>query len=107
MASKSISSGKLVLDIATNIATCVFNNGFSSILHVIDIMGMTIGRNSYNLCMEVDAERIKRAEKSLIEGARQVRIDSEVLTKEKENEDINLDGRLYGSGSADQRYMRI
>ena len=83
MAPKSISSGKIVLDIVTNIATCVFNDGFSTILHVIDTMGMKIGPNSYNLCMEVDAERIKRAEESLSEGAREARIALKALRKEK------------------------
>lgn len=101
LAPKTISSGKLILDIATNIATCVYNDGFSSIMHIIDIMGMKIGSHSYNLCLEVDAERIKQAERSLSEAAREARINLKTFRKEKEEEDVNLEGQLYGAGIAD------
>ena len=53
---------------------------------------MTIEPNSYNLCMEVDAERIKRAKQSLSERAREARIDLKALRKEKEEEGVNLEG---------------
>ena len=38
---------------------------------------------------------------SLSEGAREARIALKALRKEKEEEDVNLEGQLYGAGIAD------
>jgi len=101
LAPKSISSGKIVLDIATNIAVCVYNDGFSSIMHIMDVMGMKIGPNNYNMCLEVDAQRIKLAEQSLSEAAKEARISLKTLRKEMQEQDVHLEGQLYGAGIAD------
>lgn len=90
MAPKSTSGGKSVLDIATNIATCVFNDGFARILHIMDTMGMTSSPNS-----------IMIAERSLSEGTKQARINLKALRKAKQEDDVNLEGQLYGAGIAD------
>jgi len=50
MAPKSVSSGKVVLNIAINIAVCVYNDGLSSIMRIMEVLGMTIGLNCYNFC---------------------------------------------------------
>jgi len=50
MAPKSVSSGKVVLNIAINIAVCVYNDGLSSIMRIMEVLGMTIGPNCYNFC---------------------------------------------------------
>lgn len=61
---KTMNSCKVIVDIATSIASCVFNDGLRSILQVFDVMGMKIGPNNYNVCTEIDANRIKKAEQS-------------------------------------------
>lgn len=65
LAPKSISSGKTILDVATNIAVCVFNDGLVSIFYVIKAMNLEINPNSYEICLEIDKRRIKLAERSL------------------------------------------
>ena len=35
-------SGKVIVDIATSIASCVFNDGLRSVLHIFDVMKMKI-----------------------------------------------------------------
>lgn len=38
---------KTVLDVATDIADCVINDGFSSILQIMEVINLKIGPNSY------------------------------------------------------------
>lgn len=101
MVPKGLNSGKKIIDIGTNIATSVFNDGLISVLHIIEVMGMKIGPNSYNLCVEVDEKRIKKAEKSISDGAKQARLDLKSMRKEKEELEVDLEGQLYGAGIAD------
>ena len=101
MAPKAISSGKMILDIATNLAIGIFNDGFSSILSVFDVMDMKIGPQSYELCMKIDAERIRLAELSVSEGAKEARINLKALRKQNEEDELLLEGQLYGPGISD------
>lgn len=61
---KSIQSGKTILDIAKHISISVYNDGFASIVQILQTMGLKIGPNTYNMCCEIDAKRINKAEKS-------------------------------------------
>lgn len=101
LAPKSISSGKTILDIATNIAICVYNDGFASILHIMTALGMKIGPNSYNFCLEVDEQRIRLAERSLSEAAKESRMALTSIRKDSQEQDVHLEGQLYGAGIAD------
>ena len=49
LAPKSISCGEVTLDLGTNIAVCVYNGGLSSIMRIMDAMGIKMGSNSNNL----------------------------------------------------------
>lgn len=101
LAPKNISSGKTVLDVATEIAVCVFNDGFSSILHIMEAMDLEIGPNSYEMCMEIDKQRIKLAERSLSDRVKEARIAARSSRKEMQEQEDNLEGQLYGAGIAD------
>lgn len=100
-APKSYSSGKKILDIATNVAVCSFNDGSINILRIMKSLEMDIGVQSYNFCLETDATRIKESDRSLSDAARETR--STVRASRKENEDayLNVEGQLYGPGIAD------
>ncbi|KYQ47049.1 hypothetical protein ALC60_13939, partial [Trachymyrmex zeteki] len=87
LAPKSVSSGKNVLDIAPNISVCVYNDGFSSIMHIFHALGMKIG----------DEQRIKHAEQSLSDAAKQARIALKAHRKEELEQDVNSEGQLYGA----------
>ena len=101
LAPKNTSSGKIVLDVATEIAVCVFNDGFSSILHIMKAMNLEIGPNSYEMCMDIDKQRIKLAERSLSNRVKEARIAARSSRKEMQEQEDNLEGQLYGAGIAD------
>ncbi|XP_036148487.1 uncharacterized protein LOC118647542 [Monomorium pharaonis] len=54
MASKTTSSGKTILDIVTHIAVCVYNDGMTPIMKIMQTLGIKIGTNCYNFCTESD-----------------------------------------------------
>jgi len=101
MAPKSVSSGKRVLDIAIYIAVGIYNDGLSSIMRLMQRLGMKIGPNCYNFCVEADKRRIKFAERSLTNAAKKARLSIKSQRKEEEETSINLEGQMYGAGIAD------
>lgn len=101
MAPKSISSGKHVLDIAVYIAVSIFNDGLSSIMRLLQNLGMKIGPNCYNFCVEADERRIKFSERSLINAAKKARLSIKSFRKKEEEASIEVDGQMYGAGIAD------
>lgn len=101
MAPKSVSSGKSVLDIVTNLAVIYFNDGYNGIMQVMKVLGITIGLNCYNFCSEADAIRVKHSDNSLTEEAREARRANVSVRKDEEQENFNLEGQLYGPGIAD------
>lgn len=101
MAPKSFSSGKHVLDTAVYIAAGIYNNGLSSVMKIMEQLGLTIGPNCYNFCVEADARRIKFSEKSLTDGARETRQSLKSARKEEEDSNMDKDGQMYGAGIAD------
>jgi len=53
---KSHSSGKIILDICTYIA-CIFNDGFKSLIKIMEVMNLTTGTRSYNFAEPIDNNR--------------------------------------------------
>lgn len=101
LAPKSYSSGKKILDIATDIAVCNFNDGLISVLRIIKALEMEIGLQAYNFCIEADEKRIKYAERSISDAAKEARMALKASKKNDEEEFSNLEGQLYGAGIAD------
>jgi len=96
-----MSSGKRVLDIAVYIAIGIYNDGLSSIMRLMQRLGMKIEPNCYNFCVEADKRRIKFAERSLTNAAKKARLSIKSQRKEEEETSINLEGQMYGAGIAD------
>ncbi|XP_046142539.1 uncharacterized protein LOC123988004 [Osmia bicornis bicornis] len=101
LAPESYSSGKKVLKIATDIAVCNFNDGLTNILRIMKALKMDIGVQSYNFCLEADAERINHAERSSTDAAKVARSTLQSSRKENEEEYLNMEGQLYVPGIAD------
>ena len=97
----SRSSGKKVLNIATDIAACNFNDGLKNVLRIMQILKIEIGAQSYNFCVESDAKRIQYAERALTDAAKEARFNLPSSRKENKEEYMNTKGRLYGTGIAD------
>ncbi|XP_011135354.2 uncharacterized protein LOC105180772 [Harpegnathos saltator] len=101
MAPKSTSSGKHILNTAVYISVGIYNDGLSTIMMLMQNLGMTIGPNCYNFCVETDERRIDFSERSLSDAAKKARISLKASRKEEEEANIDLDGQMYGAGIAD------
>lgn len=101
IAPKQISSGKDIIDIATNIAVVTFNDGLRSIMNIMDVLGITVGRQCYEFCLEVDSRRIQHAEHSMSDAAKTSRRAAKSAKKEAELNEIDIEGQLYGAGIAE------
>lgn len=101
IAPKTIHSGKKVVDIASDIAACNFNDGLTSIMEIMQALKLTIGRSCFDFCHEADLNRIARAERSMTAEAKEAR--RSLLSDRKAAEDENKlqEGQLYGAGIAD------
>lgn len=74
MVPKSILSDKIVLDVPTDIAVCVYNEEFFSILHITEAMDLEIDPDRYEVGLEMDKQRIKIPERSLFKVIKEARI---------------------------------
>ncbi|CAK9803116.1 hypothetical protein ANTQUA_LOCUS3590 [Anthophora quadrimaculata] len=101
LAPKSYSSGKNVLNIATGIAVCNFNDGLTNILQIMKALEMDIGVQSYNFCLEADDKPIKHSELSLTDMAKEARSSLTVSRKENEEEYLHMKGQFCSPGITD------
>ena len=75
IAPKAISSGKSVVNIATDIAVITYNDGFRGLLDAISILQLKINSELYNFSMEVIQRRIKAANRSASKHRKSARKD--------------------------------
>ncbi|GFU18201.1 hypothetical protein TNCV_2033511 [Trichonephila clavipes] len=64
-------------------------------------VNLEIGLNSFEMCLEVDKQRIKLVERSLSNRVKEARISSRSNRKEMQDQDENPVDQLYGAGIAD------
>lgn len=67
-------------------------------MKVIETLGVTIGPNCFNFCVETDAAQIEQAERSLTDAAKEARRASSSSRKDAGDLDLLLEGQLYGAG---------
>jgi len=84
-----------------DIAVMTYNDGLSSIMGVMDCLGLVVGRNLYDFAMEADSCRIKSAERSMSDAAKATLRDSRLSRKEMDEVNMSSEGQLYGPGIAD------
>lgn len=98
---KHIFVGHETIEIATQIALAVFNEGRITILKMMEIMGCTIGRLAYAYAQKTDEERIARAEKAAQAATKEGRSLAKEAKREQEQSYIDQGLMLYGPGIAD------
>jgi len=101
IAPKMMSSGKTIVDIATDVAVITFNEGLSGLFAVYDALGLTVGPNMYEFCVGSDANRVKVAEHRMSDIAKEARRSLTSDKKKEEEENKAREGQLYGAGIAD------
>lgn len=96
IAPKTISSGKRILDIGSDIAIVLYNDGFQGLLEIMKVLKLPIGNELYNYCSEIDNCRVKAANRSSSKTRKDARQDIKSSRKEAEDQNLNLEGILYG-----------
>lgn len=100
-APKHIHAGVHIIEIATFIAVCIFNEGFIPLLKMISLMGMSIGPEAYAFAIRRDNVRIKRSEIRTSDASKEART---ARLEERNAENIFFEveeGPMYGAGIAD------
>lgn len=69
---------------AVYIAAGIYNNGLVSVMKLMKHMGLKIGTNCFNFCVEADARRFQFFERSLTDDAREARMSLKSARKEEE-----------------------
>lgn len=101
MAPKHLHSGLKTIEIAAYLAACLFNEGSSSILLIMNELDLIVGQSSFNYAQEHDSQRVawqnRRGSVDSKEGrkARKEKLEAENETYEAE------EGLQYGAGIAD------
>lgn len=92
--SENLFKRKKILDMCSDLAVCMFNDGMSSVMVVMEVLGITIGNNLFHFCVEADATRIQHSERSLTEKAKKARLALKSARK-LEEDNVNVEGQLY------------
>ncbi|RLU25695.1 hypothetical protein DMN91_002199 [Ooceraea biroi] len=101
LAPKHLNSGKNIIEIAAFIAAGIFNEGYSSLLKMMNQLEINIGPECRNFANMYDTQRISRQERrrlSSTKEARAARRLAQITTNEFHEE---AEGLLYGAGIAD------
>ena len=67
----------------------------------MQILNLIIGSISYNFCVETNKCRIRAAERVMTEEAQEARRQQTSTRKATADEYMNVEGQLYGAGTAD------
>lgn len=101
MASKNTNSSARIVKIATYLAVCLFNEGNSVLLKVMNTMGITIGRNAAQFAASSDIRRCNQADIRAQHATREARIQRRLDKNHRNDEYLVLEDYLYGPGIDD------
>lgn len=100
-APKHLHSGPRIVEIANFLAVIIFNEGFTAILKVLDILGCVIGTTSTNYAELRDSSRINRSENRVSDGAKRARIEQRAKISTQNDLQEMEEGILYAPGLGD------
>ena len=86
--------------IASYLAESIFNEGYESLLKMMNIMNIIIGPNAVALCTEVDDIRISIADARSFDASKEGRIERRVMRSDLEERFYKHEGPLYKAGIA-------
>lgn len=101
IARKTHFCGKKTIDFAAYTATSLFNDGYSSLLLMMQLMNIEIGPNAQDLCSKYDKDRIAKSDIKTYASSKQARQLLLADRKSKEEHFQLSEGDLYGPGIAD------
>ncbi|XP_044580501.1 uncharacterized protein LOC123262383 [Cotesia glomerata] len=101
MAPKHLHSGLKTIEIAAYLAACLFNEGSSSILLVMNELGLIFRNNSFNHAQQSDSQRVTRQNRrSSLDSKEARKARKEKLQAQNEAYEAE-EGLQYGAGIAD------
>ena len=98
---KFTNSGANIVELATFVATCIFNEGTKSLLHIMNELGMEIGRNCHQYTVTEDERRISQADVRAMESTKEARLarrQSQIVKETTED-------TFYGPGIDEAWYI--
>ncbi|KAL7307786.1 hypothetical protein TKK_0000111 [Trichogramma kaykai] len=101
MAPKHIFSGGVIVEIVTNIAACIFNEGFCTVLKIMDVLNLKIGVYSSTYAEKRDEQRIRLANRRSTDLSQKDRASRRDTRIEENQFYEESEGLLYGAGIAD------
>jgi len=101
MAHKNTNSSAKIVEIATFLAVCLFNEGSSALLRIMSTMGITVGRNAAQFAALTDNRRSDQADIRAQHATREARISRRMSKNKKIDEHLSQEDSLYGPGIGD------
>ncbi|KAK0181687.1 hypothetical protein PV327_003952 [Microctonus hyperodae] len=100
IAPKCTPDSKRIVDVATNIAVCTFNDGAEALLRMERLLGITIGYEGYHYCLGTNANRLKHARIEATNATKEARASCR-LERNKQQLFIEKEGVQYGAEMGD------
>ncbi|XP_053976796.1 uncharacterized protein LOC128875324 [Hylaeus volcanicus] len=101
LAPKHLNSGIKIIEIAAFIAASIFNEGYSSILRIMNALEINVGQQSKFFADTHDAQRISRQECRRSSSTKEARIARRLLQMQQNKFHEEAEGLLYGPGIGD------
>lgn len=94
-------AGKIIMDIAAHSAACIFNEGLTSVLKIMEVMGVTIGNTAHRHAYETDRLRVKTGNRRSTEASKEARTARRDAQFGAQQQYEKEEGLMYGPGMAD------
>ncbi|XP_070159831.1 LOW QUALITY PROTEIN: uncharacterized protein [Polyergus mexicanus] len=101
IAPKITNSSARIVETATYIAVCLFNEGATSLLKIMNTMGIKTGRNAAQFTASSDTRRFSQADIRAQHATREARIHRRLAKSQLEDENLAKEDSLYGPGIDD------
>lgn len=98
MAPKHTFNSAKITEICAFISACVYNEGFSSVLKIMDVMGIKLGLVCSAYAQQRNAERISRAEERHTFASKEARTAQRMEASDQQSMYEEVEGLLYNPG---------
>lgn len=95
---KTTSSGGIVVEIAASIAVCIFNDGYTDVLKIMELLGIRIGLSASQFRDYKDDQRLSLADLRTQAATREERLRRKQSRNEAEELAIASEGTSYAPG---------
>lgn len=101
LAPKHLNSGIKIVEIAAHLAAVIFNDGYTSILNIMQLMEIQIGPQTYDFTKDTDQQRCESQARRALASTKEARTEQR-LTRTRENEFYEeTEVLMYAPGIAD------